>query len=121
MRDGQTEPDLRVRAWNARPDSALRIIIANPESVWGRAGLHSRDLLLSVNGAPRTWPEFRQIVGRARIGDTVRFVVQAPNALQRTVTVIVSGYDRPVVQIEPLSAATETQRRLRATWLAALP
>src|SRR5205814_249646 len=106
----------------APPDSALRIIIANPGSVWGRAGLHSRDLVLSVNGqTPRTWTDFRQIVGRARIGDTLRLVVQAPNSAQRTASAIVTGYDRPVVRIDTVSAATEKQRKLRDAWLSARP
>ena len=94
----------------------------NPESVWGHAGLHSRDLVRSVNGqTPRTWPEFRQIVGRAQIGDTLRFVVQPPNSAQRTASVIVTGYDRPVVRIATLTAATEKQRRLREAWMSARP
>ena len=121
-RDGQRLPDLRIRVWNAWPDSALRLIIGNPETVWGRAGLHSRDLVLSVNGqTPRTWPEFRQVVGRARIGDTLRVVVQAPNSAQRTASVIVTGYDRPVVRIDTLSVATEKQRRLRDDWQRGAP
>ena len=78
--------------------------------------------MLSVNGqTPRTWPEFRQVVGRARIGDTLRVVVQAPNSAQRTASVIVTGYDRPVVRIDTLSAATEKQRRLRDDWQRGAP
>jgi len=122
VRDGQAEPDLRVRVWNARPDSALRVIIANPESVWGRAGLHSRDRVLSVNGAtPKAWPEFHEIVGRARIGDTLRLAVQAPNAVARTATVVVAGYEQSVVHIETLARPTGKQQGLRDAWLSARP
>jgi predicted metalloprotease with PDZ domain len=122
VRDGQPVPDLRIRAWNAPPDSALSLLIGDPQSVWGRAGLHSKDRVVSVNGeSPKTWTELRPILGRARIGDTLRFVVQAPAAAPRNVTVVVTGYDRPFVRIETLPSATEKQRRLRDAWLRGLP
>jgi hypothetical protein len=34
------------------------------------------------------------------------------------VTVVISGYDRPVVKLEEIAAATSEQKRLRARWLA---
>jgi predicted metalloprotease with PDZ domain len=122
VRDGQPAFDFRIRAWNP-PDSSLSLLIGDPQSIWGRAGLHSRDRVVSVNGeTPKTSPEFRQIIGRAHIGDTLRFVVQASKEPRpRTVDVVVSGYDRPVVRIEPLSSATEKQRRLRDAWLNSTP
>jgi predicted metalloprotease with PDZ domain len=122
VRDGQAVPDFRIRAWNAPPDSALSLLIGDPRSVWGQAGLHSRDRVVSVNGeSPRTSQEFRQIIGRTHIGDTLRFVVQAPAAAARNVSVVVTGYDRPLVRIEPLAAATAKQRRLRDAWLNGTP
>lgn len=123
LQDGQPAPDVRIRAWNPPGDSALSLLLGNPESVWGKAGLHSRDRLVSVNGsAPRTSPEFRQILSRARLGDTVRFVVQSQGApTSRTVNVVVAGYDRPVVRIQPVASVTEKQRRLRDAWLQGLP
>ena len=93
----------------------------DPE-LWAELEAWAQDELRSVNGqTPRTWPEFRQIVGRAQIGDTLRFVVQPPNSAQRTASVIVTGYDRPVVRIATLTAATEKQRRLREAWMSARP
>jgi predicted metalloprotease with PDZ domain len=122
LRDGQPAVDLRIRAWNP-PDSSLSLIITDPRSVWGSAGLHSGDRVMSVNGqTPRAWLEFRQIVGRSRIGDTLRFVVRAPDATApRNVMVVVAGYDRPAVRIEPLPSATEKQRKLRDAWLNSTP
>lgn len=123
MRDGQPAPDLRIRAWNAPPDSALSLLLFDPSSVWGRAGLHSGDRVLSVNDeTPRTWPEFRQIVGRARIGDRLEFVVQAPGAAApRHVVVVLTGYERPVVRIEALAELNDRQKRLRDAWLVGTP
>ena len=60
------EPDLRVFALNAPEDSMLRLRITDPNSAWGRAGLHSGDRLVSVDGQPiTTSTEFRAWVGAA--------------------------------------------------------
>jgi predicted metalloprotease with PDZ domain len=123
VRDGAAVPDRRLNAWNPPGDSSLSLLIGNPQTVWGRAGLHSGDRVVSVNGvATRAWPEFRQIIGRANVGDTVRFVVRGRTATApRTVNVVVTGYDRPVVRIEPIAAASEKQRRLREAWVNGTP
>jgi predicted metalloprotease with PDZ domain len=119
MRDGAPVPDRRLNAWNPPGDSALSLLIGNPQTVWGRAGLHSGDRVVSVNGvATRALPEFRAIIGRANIGDTVRFVVRGRTATApRTVNVAVTGYDRPVVHIESLPSASQKQLTLRDAWL----
>src|SRR5438445_13725535 len=48
--DGKPEPDLRIFAVNAAEDSKLRIRITDPSSAWGRAGLHTGDRLVSLDG-----------------------------------------------------------------------
>src|SRR2546426_6790383 len=50
-RDGRPAADLRVSAWQPPGENALSLLISNPASVWGRAGLHSGDRLVAVNGA----------------------------------------------------------------------
>jgi predicted metalloprotease with PDZ domain len=121
--DGRPAPDRRLNAWNPPGDSALSLLIGNPSTVWGRAGLHSGDLVVSVNGvATHAWPEFRQIVGRANVGDTVRFVVRARGATApRTVGVVVTGYERPVVRIQPVASASQKQRTLHDAWAKGTP
>ena len=95
------------------------MIIVDPTSAWGRAGLHTGDRLVSINGKPMaTWPEVRAVLAAARVGDTLRFEVARPPGPFRA-NVVVSGYDRPVVRIEELPNATERQRAVRAGWLAA--
>jgi predicted metalloprotease with PDZ domain len=116
--DGTPLPDQRLRAWLPPGESRPSLLIGNPATVWGRAGLHTGDRLVAVNGAPvTTVADFRSALGRLRIGDTVRVEVARP-AGASIVSVIVTGYDRPMVRIEELPDATERQRRLRAQWLA---
>jgi predicted metalloprotease with PDZ domain len=122
-REGQPVPDHRLWAWNPPGDTLMSLLINNPESIWGKAGLHSGERVITINGnTVRTWPEFRQMLSGTRIGDVVHFVVKAPRAsAPRTVTVKVSGYERPVVRIEEVFSATEKQLRLREAWLAGSP
>ena len=118
-REGKPEPDLRVFALNVPEDSVLRLRITDPNSAWGRAGLHTGDRLVSVDGQPiTTFTEFRAWVGKLRVGDTARVEVMRDGAVSK-VTVVIPGYDRPVVKIEETAAATSEQKRLRARWLAA--
>lgn len=110
--------DLRIFAWKPPGEPELRLTIVDPESVWGRAGLHSGDRLLSVNGAaPRTWGDFRNILRGLVLGDTVRMEV-GRGADRQVTTVVATGYIQPVVRIVPLPGATPAQRALRDRWLA---
>ena len=120
-RDGQPTADLRLYAWQPPAESALSLVITNPGSTWARAGLHTGDRLAALNGtAVATVGDFRSIVTRLRIGDTTAVEVRRPSGAWRT-TVVVAGYERPVVRLEEIPAATERQRTLRAQWLAGFP
>jgi predicted metalloprotease with PDZ domain len=111
--NGQPDRDLRIYGFEpSPPDTGLRLIITNPASIWGRAGLHSRDRLVEMNGAPvRTWSDLRAKLQSLRLGDTVRVQVRRPSG-PFDATVIVAGFERPTVRIERLPNATVAQRRL---------
>ena len=111
--NGAPDRDLRMYGFeSAAPDSGLRLVVTNPGSIWGRAGLHSRDRLVSIDGAPvATWADFRARMQRLRLGDTVRIQVRRPSGPFEA-TVIVAGFERPTVRIEQLPNATVAQRRL---------
>jgi predicted metalloprotease with PDZ domain len=118
---GIPEPDLRVYAWQPPGKSLPAIGITSPESCWGRAGLHTGDLITGVNGKPvMSAADFRALVRRLHTGDSMAVEVRHQGSLMRTV-VTVSGYDRPTVRIEEVRDATERQRRLRARWKACDP
>lgn len=119
---GHPAPDLRIRAWQPPGDGKPpRLLLNDPASAWGRAGLHTGDDLVDVNDAPvATVADFRAILGRIRLGDTLRIAVRRPTGRFRT-TVIAAAYDRPTVRIEELPQATERQRAIRAAWLTGAP
>jgi predicted metalloprotease with PDZ domain len=112
MYNDAPDRDLRIYGFEpSPPDSGLRLIITNPASIWGRAGLHSRDRLVGINGAPvHTWSDLRATLQGLRVGDTVRLQVQRSAPFEATV--VVAGFDRPTVRIERLPNATVVQRRL---------
>ena len=98
--------------WESERDSSLLLIVNNPASAWGRAGLHSRDRLIAINGARvRTWSDLGAKLQTLRLGDTVRVQVQRPSGPFEA-TVVVAEFDRPTVRIERLPNATLAQRRL---------
>jgi predicted metalloprotease with PDZ domain len=123
LRDTQPAADLRLFAWNPPGDSLLALQINNPQSLWGKAGLHSGERLITMNGnTVRSLAEFRQALAAFRVGDNVHLVVKAPRALApRTVTVKVAGYERPVVRLEEVFSASEKQLRLREAWSTGTP
>jgi predicted metalloprotease with PDZ domain len=119
--DGQPAPDRRIFAWMPPGERALSLLLTDPSSAWGRAGLHTGDRVIAANGTPiATWPEFRSVVARARVGDTVRVDVRRPTGAWRA-NVVVTGYNRPVARIEEIPEATERQRALRQRWLVGAP
>lgn len=120
-RDGQPATDLRVYGWVPPGESSVRLLISNPASLWGRAGLHTGDRVATVNGAPLPdMTAFRTLFGALRIGDTVRIEVARAGGPFHA-TVVVAGYDRPTVRLEEIPSATARQRALRARWLAGEP
>lgn len=115
--NGEPERDLRIFGWEPPGEGGVRLIITHPGSTWGRAGLHSGDRLMSVDGTPvATWPELRARLQRLRIGDTIRIEVRRPTG-PFPARVTVSGFERPTVRIESLPNATTGQRALGAQWL----
>jgi len=119
--DGQPAADLRLFAWLPPGDRFLSLLLSDPTSAWGRAGLHTGDRIVSVNGAPlATMDDFRALRRRLRMGDSVQIAVQRPTGPWNT-TVVVTGYDQPVARIEAIPEATERQRVLRGQWVAGAP
>lgn len=118
---GKPVVDLRIFAWMPPGEQHPRLILIDPNSTWVRAGLHTDDQLASLNGAAvNSWPEFRAILRNLKIGDTLLFeIVRAGKPT--SVTVIVSGFDRPTVSLTPIRDASPKQRRIREAWVAGSP
>ena len=98
--NGEPERDLRMFGYEPEGDSGVKLIVSNPASIWGRAGLHSRDRLERIDGASvKTWPELRTKLQGLRMGDSVRVEIRRPDGPFAT-TVRVTGFDRATVRLE---------------------
>ena len=117
MDDGRPAPDFRTYAYQKENDTAIRFGLMDPESIWGKAGLHTGDVIVSVNAKPLKNPrDFRAQLGALKIGDSFFITVKRPAGLF-SAAVVITGYKRPEIKIEPMPAATEKQRRLREQWM----
>ncbi|MFI5236181.1 MAG: PDZ domain-containing protein, partial [Gemmatimonadales bacterium] len=115
---GAVIPDLRIWAWAAPGHASPSLILQTPNSVWGKAGLHTGDRVVGWNGAPiRDLDDFRAAIRRVQLNDTVRVTVRRDEKPVRVV-VIATSYDTPSVTLEPISTATAEQRARRDEWLA---
>jgi predicted metalloprotease with PDZ domain len=113
---GAPAPDLRVWVDDVTADSVLRLRIWFPATLWGRAGLHTGDRVDSLNGVAMHGPEqFHQALDALHIGDTLR-VAGAHGSEHFSRTIVVTGYDRPEVRIEPRPDATAAERLRLAQW-----
>lgn len=115
--DGKPYVDLRVYSFQTPGESSVRLGISDPSGCWGKAGLHTGDIIIAVNKTfIKNTTDFRQIIRRVQIGDTVVIEIQRSKGIMQ-MKVIVPGYMQPIVRIEEINEATERQRNLRTIWI----
>ncbi len=118
---GTLEPDVRIYAWQAPDDSLPSIGITDPETCWGKAGIHTGDVITDVNGRPPgSAADFRRVVRSLRTGDTLTIGARHQRDPIHAV-VVITGYDRPAVRIEEIKGASEKQLALRLLWESGAP
>ncbi|MFN2438472.1 MAG: hypothetical protein ABR503_04675 [Chitinophagaceae bacterium] len=117
MDDGRPALDLRTYAYQDEKDTTIYLAVMDPESIWGKAGLHTGYHLISINDKPiRNTREYRMYLGEAKMGDRLSIKVKRPSGLY-SATVVMSGYKQPKVIIEEMPVVTEKQKRLRKQWM----
>ncbi len=115
--DGRPALDMRTYAFQKENDTTIYLAIMDPESIWGKAGLHTGYRLISVNDKPiRNTREYRMYLAEAKMGDSIIIKVMRPTGLY-SATVLITGYKRAEIIIEELPAVTEKQKRLRNQWM----
>jgi len=113
--DGKPAVDLRIGPLSPEGEVILRI--TNPQSSWGKAGLHTGDRLLSVDDTRvTTWSDFRGWLRKLKIGDVGRLVFVS-NGVTKTVEVPIKPYDVPTVHLVDLPNVTAKQLALRQAWM----
>lgn len=113
---GRPFPDLRLLGYLRPGETSIRLVITDPRTTWGRAGLHSHDVLVSFNEKPiASWPELRTALRALAVGDTATVVVMQHGA-QRTIKVPITAQDRAVVRITPMEGFTPDKKRAYQAW-----
>jgi predicted metalloprotease with PDZ domain len=113
---GRPAADLRVYAW-VNAAGKLLLGISNPNSAWGKAGLHTNDEIQKINNKPiSAQREFFNWIGKQKMGDTVMLQIKRP-AGTRSIKVVITGYQSATVRITELPNARDKQTRLRQAWL----
>jgi len=112
---GHQRPDLRIYTYNKSPGK-LSLVLIDPLSCWGRAGLHTNDIIVSINGSIITnQNDFRSIIQRLQIGDSVYMEILHNNLLLKK-QVIISGYKIPDVRLSKIKNTRPVQRKLLEDW-----
>lgn len=113
---GALLPDLRIDAWMPSGAGHPELLLPDPDGIWGKAGLHTGDRILRLNGAPiRSVQGFRAAISRLAMGQPAQLAIERDG---RTipVRVVIRGYDIPTVSLEETRGATAEQRALREAW-----
>ena len=116
--DGSGAPSVDTGVWGyfRASDQTLRLRVSNPDNAWGRAGLHTGDELVSINGVRvASWPELRAILGGVKIGDTLTFEV-AREGKRTRIPVVAERLVQKEMHIVPLPNTPPRAARLAAGW-----
>jgi predicted metalloprotease with PDZ domain len=116
-RGGQPAPDLRIVTWDEPGAPFVRLRLLDPNSAWGRAGLHSGDQLVRFNGeSVRSFREFRGKLAGIRIGDTSQLVIRRAGR-QFVVRVPITGYQVTKVTVSKAPNPSRKALAIRERWL----
>jgi predicted metalloprotease with PDZ domain len=115
-KQGKPSPDLRVYSWVKPGDSSVRIGITDPGTCWGKAGIHTGDILLAVNGSPiKTSSGLWSVLSKLSTGDEMMLKLESSSGMQE-VKLRLTGYYQPAVHITQIAASSAKQRRLYSEW-----
>ncbi len=110
--------DTRIYVWQPPGDSLFHLILTTPQGCWGRAGLHTGDGVVAVNGQVLSdRASFYTMIRAAKVGDTIVF--QLRNGV--TVAVPVTGYVQVRATLSPIEGADAVTRTRFREWAAGVP
>ena len=113
---GKPMADLEVYSYQLPGSRIVRIGITDPAGSWGKAGLHTGDEILTVNGSiMKTATDFRQLQRKMQIGDELMIEVHRPTGVFKT-KLTIARYKQPSVRIEKINGITKRQESLLGAW-----
>jgi hypothetical protein len=107
--------DSRIYVWEPPGDSIFHLILTTPQSCWGRAGLHTGDGVVAVNGQVlRDRAFFYTAIHAAKRGDTITF--QLRNGAK--VVVPITGYVQARASLSRIEGTDAVAQARFREWLA---
>jgi predicted metalloprotease with PDZ domain len=114
--DGTEQADMRVFAWLMPDKKTVALKVLNPESCWGKAGLHTGDIILSVKGLAVVTPrDFHRVVRNVKPGEVMPMEIKKGDSIVKII-VTVTGYKNADVEITEIKNATFQQKQLLKAW-----
>jgi predicted metalloprotease with PDZ domain len=107
--------DTRIYIWQPPGDSLFHLILTSPQGCWSRAGLHTGDGLVAVNGQVlRDRAFFYTLIRSAKRGDTITF--QLRNGAK--VVVPITGYVQARATLSRIEGADAVAQARFREWTA---
>jgi len=108
--------DNRIYIWRPHDDTLYHLILTTPTGCWAKAGLHTRNTILSIDDQPvKTRPSFYNMINNLKIGDKVIIEVKQQDGTHK-IPVTVSGYEVPVTQITEIDHPSPRLLKLYQQW-----
>ena len=96
---GSLKEDDRLYIWQPAGDTVYHLGMTDPRSCWARAGLHTGDALVTINGRSiKSRQDFREVLSRLKIGDRIIVQVEHSGSLQ-AIPVEITGYEIPTAHL----------------------
>jgi predicted metalloprotease with PDZ domain len=117
--NGKQAADLRIFPLEEEGEST-RIGITDPEGIWAKAGIHTGDVVISINeqkigNRNDLWKQLRSI----KLGDEVKMEIMRPAGVFKT-TVLIGSYKQPVVELHRVANPSIIQQKVESIWLEGL-
>jgi len=115
--DKKPAADGSVYAWNDAAAHAIKLGVTNPQGCWGKAGLHTGDVLLKMNDSTiSSTNDFFSWVDKLKPGDTVNIEIKRKDKISST-KVYLTSVNVTLVSIENLPKPSGKQERLYSEWM----
>jgi predicted metalloprotease with PDZ domain len=116
--DKKPAVDPTVFAWSDATTNAIKLAITDPQGCWGKAGLHTGDVLVkmddsAVNSASEFYPWFDKL----KVGETVTFEIKRGNKTDK-IFVRTTTHELTRVNIESLPKQSAKAKKLYGEWMA---
>src|SRR5579871_268756 len=119
LREDDKKPaaDMSIFAYNDPATGSVKLGITDPQGCWGKAGLHTGDVLLKMNDSAISNPDqFYSRLDELKPNDTVNMEIKRGDKKNK-IKIYVTTHDLTLVSIESLPKPSAKAKRLYTEWI----